>query len=146
MYFQGFSWLASIHDFWFLRFQPELLTSNILMLIIRVGIEETKSQQDDSSVRLLGGSGGMLPQEILNLDHLRLLLMQSGTRLLFNSCDKTLITILNFKISKGEGIVAGGEIVAGGRGGGESHPPLYETLLSTLDLLLHIFFFLAGKG
>ena len=72
---------------------------------------------------LLGGSGGMLPQEILNLDHLRLLLMQSGTRLLFNSCDKTLITILNFKISKGEGIVAGGEIVAGGRGGGGIPPP-----------------------
>ena len=29
----------------------------------------------------------------------RLLLTQSGTRLLFNTCDKTLITILNFKIS-----------------------------------------------
>ena len=28
---------------------------------------------------LLGGSGGMLPQEILNLDPLRLLLTQSGT-------------------------------------------------------------------
>ena len=59
------------------------------MLIIRVGIEETKSQQDDSSACLLGGSGGMLPKKILNLDPLRLLLTQSGTRLLFNSCDKT---------------------------------------------------------
>ena len=50
-------------------------------------------------VCLLGGSGGMLPpRKILNLDPLRLLLTQSGTRLLFNICDKTLITILNFKI------------------------------------------------
>ena len=39
-----------------------------------------------------------------------LLLTQSETRLLFNTCDKTLITILNFKIS-----------------GGPS-PSLYETL------------------
>ena len=28
--FQGFSWLAGIHDFWFLQFQPELLTSIII--------------------------------------------------------------------------------------------------------------------
>ena len=59
------------------------------MLIIRVGIEETKSQQYDSSVCLLGGSEGMLPKKILNLDPLRSVLTQSGTRLLFNSCDKT---------------------------------------------------------
>ena len=30
--------------------------------------------------------------------------MQSGTRLLFNTCDKTIITILNFKISGGGGV------------------------------------------
>ena len=29
-FFQGFSQLASIHDFRFLQFQPELLTSNII--------------------------------------------------------------------------------------------------------------------
>ena len=40
--------------------------------------------------------------KILNLDPLRLLLMQSGTRLLFNTCDKTIIAILNFMISGGE--------------------------------------------
>ena len=52
-----------------------------------------------------------------NLDPLRLLLTQSGTRLLFNTCDKALITILNFKIS------------GRGRGGREFQaPPLYETL------------------
>ena len=28
--FQGFSWLAGIHDFWFLQFQPESLTSIII--------------------------------------------------------------------------------------------------------------------
>ena len=28
--FQGFSRLASIHDFWFVQFQPKLLTSNII--------------------------------------------------------------------------------------------------------------------
>ena len=57
----------------------------------------------------------------MNLDSLRLLLMQSGTRLLFNTCDKTIITILNFKISGRRG---------GGGGGGEnSSPPLYETLV-----------------
>ena len=55
----------------------------------------------------------MLPQEILNLDPLRLLLTQSGTRLLFNTCDKTNITILNFKISGG-----GGKLWLGGGGGG----------------------------
>ena len=39
----------------------------------------------------------MLPQEkFLNLDPLRFLLTQSGTRL-FNTCDKTILTILNFK-------------------------------------------------
>ena len=53
----------------------------------------------------------MLPQKILNLDPLRLLLMQSGTRLLFNTCDKTITTTLNSKIS------VRGEIVAW-RGGG----------------------------
>ena len=31
----------------------------------------------------------------MNLDPLRLLLTQSGTRLLFNTCDKTIITILD---------------------------------------------------
>ena len=50
-------------------------------------------------------SGGMFPQE--NLDPLRLLLTQSGTRLL-TTCDKTLLIILNFKIS--------------GRGGNSSPP------------------------
>ena len=39
----------------------------------------------------------------MNLDPLRLLLMKSGTRLLFNTCDETIITIINFKISGGEG-------------------------------------------
>jgi len=53
---------------------------------------------------------GMLPQENLELDPLRLLLTQSATRLLFNTCDKTVITILNFRISGG--------------GGGNSSPPL----------------------
>ena len=43
------------------------------------------------------------PRKVLNLDPLRLLLTQSGTRLLFNTCDETIITILNFKISGGEG-------------------------------------------
>ena len=28
--FQGFSQLADIHDFWFLQFQPELLTSIVI--------------------------------------------------------------------------------------------------------------------
>ena len=50
----------------------------------------------------------------MNLDPLRLLLTQSGTRLLFNTCDKTTITIFNFRIS-------------GGGGGGNSSPS-YETL------------------
>ena len=45
--------------------------------------------------------GACSPRKILNLDPLRLLLMQSETRLLFNTCDKTIITILNFKISGG---------------------------------------------
>ena len=51
------------------------------------------------------GSGGMFPQE---LDPLRLLLTQSGIRWLFNTCDKTLLIILNFKISGvgGRGIPA----------------------------------------
>ena len=52
----------------------------------------------------------------MNLDPLRLLLMQSETRLLFNTCDKTIITIFNFKISGGGGI--SGPL-----------PPLYETLV-----------------
>ena len=30
LFFQRFSWLAGIHDFWFLQFQPELLTSLII--------------------------------------------------------------------------------------------------------------------
>ena len=59
---------------------------------------------------LLGKSGGMPPQEILNLEFLRLLLMQSGTRSLINTCDKTIITMLNFKVS-------------GGGGGGIPAPP-----------------------
>ena len=41
------------------------------------------------------------PRKILNLDPLRLLPMKLGTRLLFNTCDETIITILNFKISGG---------------------------------------------
>ena len=40
--------------------------------------------------------------------------MQSGTRLLFHTCDKTIITILNFKISGGRG---------GGGGAGIPHFP-----------------------
>ena len=46
-----------------------------------------------------GGLGACPSQENFEF---RLLLMQSGTRLLFNNCDKTIITILNFKISRGE--------------------------------------------
>ena len=57
---------------------------------------------------LLGGSGSMSPQKNLNLDPLRLLLTQSGTRLLFNTCDKT------YSISRFPG---------GGGGGGESSSP-----------------------
>ena len=65
---------------------------------------------------LLGGSGGMPPQE--DFEFFRL---QSGTRLSFNTCDKTIITTLNFKIS-GWGIMAGG---------GKFHtPPPYETLVT----------------
>ena len=69
------------------------------------------------------------PPPTLNLDRLRLLLMQSGTTLLCNTCDKTIITLLNFKISGGEG-----EIPA-------PSPPLYKTLMvyllgSELGLLL----------
>ena len=52
-------------------------------------------------VCLLGGSGACSPRKILNLDPLRLLVTQSGTRLLCNTCDKTIITILNFMISGG---------------------------------------------
>ena len=47
--------------------------------------------------------GACSPRKILNLDPLRLLLTQSETRLLFNTRDKTIITILNFKISGGGG-------------------------------------------
>ena len=44
----------------------------------------------------MGGLGACPhPKLNLNLDPLRLLLMQSGIKLLFNTCDKT---ILNFKI------------------------------------------------
>ena len=53
---------------------------------------------------LQGGGQGECPpspKKILNLDPLRLLLTQSGTKLLLNTCDKTTITILNFKISWG---------------------------------------------
>ena len=59
----------------------------------------------------------------MNSDPLRLLLTKSGTGLLFNSCDITIITILNFKISWEGG---------GGDCGWESKipwPPLYETLV-----------------
>ena len=68
------------------------------------------------------------PEKILNLDLFRLLLTQSGTRLLFNTCDKTIITILNFKISGGGG--GGGEEGNCGWRGENSKlpsPPLYET-------------------
>ena len=52
-------------------------------------------------------SGGMLPQEkFLNLDPLRFLLTQSGTKL-FNTCDKTILTILNFKRFLGGGGIPG---------------------------------------
>ena len=68
-----------------------------------------------------GGLGACpSPRKILNLDPLRLLLMKSGTRLLFNTCDETIITILNFMISGGEGNFQGSSLP----------PPLYETLLS----------------
>ena len=53
----------------------------------------------------------MPPTKMLNLDPLRLLLTQSGTRLLFNTCDKTIVTILNSRFLGGE-IVAEGEIPA----------------------------------
>ena len=45
-----------------------------------------------------GYCNGPPPRKILNLDPF---MMQSGTRLLFNTCDKTIITILNFMISGG---------------------------------------------
>ena len=46
--------------------------------------------------------GACLPRKILNL-HVDPLRLQSGTRLLFNTCDKTTITmILNFRISEGK--------------------------------------------
>ena len=72
----------------------------------------------------------------MNLDPLRLLLMQSGTRLLFNTCDKI---ILNFKISWGGVCVCGG---GGGIVAGEGkfqipppHPlPLYEILTNSYRL------------
>ena len=54
--------------------------------------------------------GACSPRKILNLDPLRL---QSKTRLLFNTCDKTVITILNLKISGGGG--GGGELWLGGK-------------------------------
>ena len=54
-------------------------------------------------VCVLGGSRGMPPRKILNLDPLRLLLTKSGTRLLFNTCDKTIITILNSGEGRGGG-------------------------------------------
>ena len=54
------------------------------------------------------------PRKILNLDPLRLLLMQSGTRLLFNNCGK---------------IYTQFEIFLGGGGGGGGGHPLYETLV-----------------
>ena len=47
--------------------------------------------------------------------------MQPGTRLLFNTCDKTIITILNFKISWGGG--GGGGRRNCGWGGNSSPPP-----------------------
>ena len=67
---------------------------------------------------LLGGSGGIPPEKILNLDPLRLLLNKSGTNsfkqhfddtyLLSVTCKinidgTTIITILNLKISGGGG-------------------------------------------
>ena len=84
---------------------------------------------DDSSVHkhawLLGGSGGIPLGKILNLDPLRLLLMQSGTNfpnniLTTHTCTSsnidgtTIINILHFKISWGRG---------GGGGGGIPGPP-----------------------
>ena len=60
------------------------------------------------------------PQE--NLDLLRLLLMQSGTRLLFNICAKTILTIL---ISRFIFCVC-----VGGGGLGLGPPPLYEILVT----------------
>ena len=51
------------------------------------GLVGTWWQQDDSSVCkracLFGGLGACFPRKILNLDPLRLLLTQSGTRLLY---------------------------------------------------------------
>ena len=47
----------------------------------------------------MAGEGKFLsptPRKILNLDPLRLLRMHSGTRLLFNTCDKTPYSISRF--------------------------------------------------
>ena len=66
----------------------------------------------------------MAPRKILNSDPLRLLLMKSGTGLLFNTCDITIITILNFKISWGGGLWLGEQ--------NSMAPPLYETLVFTV--------------
>ena len=48
--------------------------------------------------------------------------MKSGTRLFFNTCDKTIIVILNFKISLG----------GWGRGGGIPAPHIKRTLMLSL--------------
>ena len=71
---------------------------------IQVGLEPNGGEQDGSRmivacVPTIGGLGACLTRKILNLDPLRLLLMQSRTRLLFNTCDK-IITTLNYKVSE----------------------------------------------
>ena len=53
--------------------------------------------------------------------------MKSGTRLLFNTCDETIITILNFKISEGGG---------GGGGGGRETSRAPSPLLCMKPCLL----------
>ena len=63
----------------------------------------------------------MAPRKILNSDPLRLRLTKSGTELLFNTCDITIITILNFKISWGGGDCGWGSKIP--------WTPPYETLV-----------------
>ena len=79
---------------------------------------------------LLGVSGGILPPpwKIWNLDPLRLLVTQSGTRLLFNTCENNNHTqFKDFWVREGRG---------------EFQPlppsPLYKTLLCLQHLATHV--------
>ena len=67
------------------------------------------------------------PQENLNSDPLRLLLTKFGTGLLFNTCDITIITTLNFKLSWGGG--GGGGVEDCGWGSKIPCPPPHEALV-----------------